>query len=69
MATYVLVPGGAHGGWCYQPVARLLRAEGHEVYALTLTGVGERSHLLGPDIDLDTHITDVVAVLAVGEPS
>jgi pimeloyl-ACP methyl ester carboxylesterase len=63
MATYVLVHGGGHGGWCYQPVARLLRAAGHEVYAPTLTGLGERSHLLSPDIDLDLHIQDVVAVL------
>ena len=63
MATFVLVHGGGHGGWCYQPVARLLRAEGHEVYAPTLTGLGERRHLLGPHIDLDLHIRDVVAVL------
>lgn len=63
MATYVLVHGGAHGGWCYKPVAGLLRAEGHEVYAPTLTGVGERSHLIGPDVDLDLHITDIVNVL------
>lgn len=62
-ATFVLVHGGGHGGWCYQPVARLLRAQGHEVYAPTLTGLGERSHLLNPDIDLDTHITDVVNTL------
>jgi pimeloyl-ACP methyl ester carboxylesterase len=63
MATYVLVPGGAHGGWCYQKVARLLRAAGHEVYALTLTGVGERSHLVSAEVDLDLHINDVVQVL------
>jgi pimeloyl-ACP methyl ester carboxylesterase len=63
MATYVLVHGGAHGGWCYQRVARLLRAAGHEVYTPTLTGLGERSHLLSPGIDLNLHITDVVAVL------
>lgn len=62
-ATYVLVHGGGHGGWCYQPVARMLRAQGHEVYAPTLTGLGERSHLLSPSIDLDTHITDIVQVL------
>ena len=48
MATYVLVHGGAHGGWCYQRVARLLRAAGHDVYTPTLTGLGERSHLLEP---------------------
>lgn len=63
MATYVMVPGGAHGGWCYQRVARILRSEGHEVYAQSLTGLGERSHLVSADVDLDMHIRDVVAVL------
>jgi pimeloyl-ACP methyl ester carboxylesterase len=62
-ATYVLVHGAGHGGWCYQRVARLLRAQGHEVYTPTLTGLGERSHLLTPDVGLDTHITDVVSLL------
>jgi len=63
MATFVLVPGGAHGGWCYQKVTPLLREAGHVVYPLTLTGVGERSHLLRPGIDLDVHLADVTAVL------
>ena len=63
MATYVLVHGGGHGGWCYHPVARLLEARGHTVYAPTLTGLGERSHLLSPAIDLDVHIHDVVQLL------
>jgi len=63
MATYVLVHGGAHGGWCYQRVARLLRAAGHEVYTPTLTGLGERSHLVGPHVDLNLHVRDVAAVL------
>jgi pimeloyl-ACP methyl ester carboxylesterase len=63
MATFVLVHGGGHGGWCYQRVSRLLRLAGHEVYAPTLTGLGERSHLVGPDVDLNLHIQDVVAVL------
>jgi pimeloyl-ACP methyl ester carboxylesterase len=63
MKTYVLVHGGGHGGWCYQPLARILRARGHEAYALTLTGLGERSHLLNAAVDLDTHITDVVNTL------
>jgi len=63
MATYVLVHGGGHGGWCYQRVARLLRSAGHEVYTPTLTGLGERSTMLSPRIDLDLHIRDVVAVL------
>ena len=63
MATYVLVHGGGHSGWCYQKVARLLRAEGHEVHTPTMTGLGERSHLLSPRIDLDLHIEDIVSVL------
>jgi pimeloyl-ACP methyl ester carboxylesterase len=63
MATYVLVHGGGHGGWCYQRVARILRSAGHDVYTPTLTGLGERAHLLSSDIDLDTHITDITAVL------
>jgi len=63
MARYVLVHGGGHGGWCYQPVARILRAQGHEVYTPTLTGLGEREHLLSATVDLETHITDVAKLL------
>ena len=63
MATYVLVHGGGHGGWCYQRVARILRAAGHDVYTPTLTGLGERAHLLDHRVDLNRHIEDVVAVL------
>ncbi len=63
MATFVLVHGGGHGGWCYRSVARILRAAGHDVATPTLTGLGERAHLLSPDIDLDLHIHDVVSVL------
>ena len=62
-ATFVLVHGGSHGGWCWQRVTKRLRAAGHEVYTPTLTGLGERSHLLSPAVDLDMHITDVVNVL------
>lgn len=63
MATYVLVHGGGHGGWCYQRVAQLLRAAGHEVFTPTMTGVGERAHLVNSSVDLDLHIQDIVAVL------
>lgn len=63
MATYVLVHGGGHGGWCYQRVAALLRDAGHDVYTPTLSGLGERAHLLSPAIDLETHIADIAAVL------
>ena len=63
MATYVLVHGGGHGGWCYQPVARIMRAHGQEVYTPTMTGLGEREHLLSPHVDLNMQITDIVKVL------
>lgn len=60
--TFVLVHGAWHGGWCWKLLARELRARGHEVYTPTMTGLGERSHLLSEDINLDTHIADIVNV-------
>lgn len=63
MATYVLIHGAGHGGWCYQKVARLLEAEGHTVYSPTLTGLGDKSHLVSPDVDLNMHITEVANLL------
>jgi pimeloyl-ACP methyl ester carboxylesterase len=60
---FVLVHGAWHGGWCWRRVARLLREAGHEVFTPTLTGFGERAHLLGADIGPDTLVQDVVAVL------
>jgi hypothetical protein len=57
LSTFVLV----HGGWCYQRVARILRSEGDEVHAPTLTGVGERSHVVGPHVTLDLHIRELRA--------
>src|ERR1700690_1514418 len=63
MATFVLVHGSFHGGWCWQNVARLLRPSGHEVYAPTLTGLGERSHLATPKTGLELHIQDILQVL------
>ena len=63
MATYVLVHGAWAGGWMWRDVARVLRSAGHEVFAPTLTGLGERVHLASPAIDLDTHVLDVVNVL------
>jgi pimeloyl-ACP methyl ester carboxylesterase len=63
VATFVLVHGGGHGGWCWKRLTPLLRAAGHEVHAPTLTGLGERAHLLNDAVDLEMHIEDVVAVL------
>lgn len=60
---FVLVHGTGHGGWCWKFVRDILHEQGHRVYTPTLTGCGERSHLLDPDIGLDLHITDIVNVL------
>jgi pimeloyl-ACP methyl ester carboxylesterase len=58
--TFVLIHGAWHGGWCWRRVADLLEAKGHKVYAPSLTGLADRSHLLSKDVVLDTHITDIV---------
>jgi pimeloyl-ACP methyl ester carboxylesterase len=63
MTTYVLVGGAWLGGWCWQRVARQLRDNGHDAYPVTLTGLGERVHLASPQVDLETHITDVVNLI------
>ncbi len=63
MATFVLVHGAWHGGWCWQKVSPFLEAAGHEVYAPTLTGLAERASELSPDVGLDTHIQDIVGLL------
>jgi pimeloyl-ACP methyl ester carboxylesterase len=60
LATYILVPGAWLGGWAWQNVAARLRTRGHDVYPITLTGLGERVHLARPEVDIETHITDVV---------
>lgn len=62
-ATFVLVHGAWHGGWCWRHAAQVLRAAGHQVHTPTLTGLGERSHLLSDAVDLDVHVSDIVGVL------
>lgn len=59
----VLVPGACLGGWAWRDVSQRLRERGHEVHAVTLTGLGERAHLSRPETDLETHVQDVVNVL------
>jgi pimeloyl-ACP methyl ester carboxylesterase len=63
MATFVLVHGAWHGSWCWKRVRKALQSEGHEVFTPTLTGIGERSHLISPQVTLDTHIADVVNLI------
>ena len=63
MATFVLVHGAWHGSWCWQRVRPALQAQGHQVFTPTLTGVGERSHLLSAQIDLNTQSLDVINLI------
>ncbi len=62
-APVVLVPGACLGGWAWHDVATRLRAAGHDVYPVTLTGLGERAHLADPRIDIETHVADVLGTL------
>ena len=63
MSIYVLVHGAYMGGWVWRQVANFLRSTGHEVFTTTLTGLGERAHLANTEIDLNTHVQDIVGVL------
>jgi pimeloyl-ACP methyl ester carboxylesterase len=63
MTDYVLIHGAWHGSWCWARVRRLLAAGAHRVFTPTLTGVGERSHLLSRDVGLDTHVADVANLM------
>jgi pimeloyl-ACP methyl ester carboxylesterase len=63
MATFILAPGAWLGGWVWEHTAGRLREHGHDVHPVTLTGLGERARLAGPEVDLDTHIDDVVGLV------
>ena len=63
MASFVLVHGAWHGSWCWKRVRTSLQAKGHDVFTPSLTGVGERSHLLSRDVDLETHVLDVANLI------
>lgn len=67
MASFVLVPGGWLGGWVWARVSPRLRAAGHDVHPITLTGLGDRAHLGTPETDLAAHVRDVVATLEAEE--
>ena len=62
MTDVLLVHGAMHGGWCWRPVEERLRARGHRTHAPTLTGCGDRAHLLTPEVSPALHVEDVVAV-------
>ena len=66
-STFVLVHGAWHGGWCWKRVSGRLHAAGHRVFCPTLTGLGERAHLLSREVNMTTHIADVVGLLEAEE--
>ena len=68
-ATFVLVHGGFHGGWSWRRVADLLSAAGHRVFTPTLTGAGERAHLLSPSLDFEVYVADVLGLIEAEELS
>ena len=61
--TYVLIHPAWFGGWCWKKLTPLLRAQGHEVFTPTLTGLGERAHLARPEIGLEIHVRDIINVI------
>ncbi len=63
----VLVHGAWHGGWCWRDVAARLRGAGWRVFTPTLTGLGERRHLLGPEVGVETHVADVANLIEAEE--
>ena len=67
MADFVLVHGAWHGAWCWRRVVERLTGLGHRAFAVNLTGVGDRAHLLSAQITLETHIADVLGVIEAEE--
>jgi pimeloyl-ACP methyl ester carboxylesterase len=63
MATFMIIHGAWSAGWAWKKMRPLLRELGHEVFTPTCTGLGERAHLAHPEVSLDTHIEDMLAVL------
>ena len=63
MSTFLVVHGAWSGGWAWKKLRPLLRDRGHEVFTPTQTGIGERSHLASPEVDLEVHIADILGVL------
>jgi len=67
VATFVVAHGAWSAGWAWKKMRTLMRTRGHEFLTPTYTGLGERAHLAHKDIDLETHIADVLGVLECEE--
>src|SRR5581483_5092075 len=69
VGTFVFVHGAWHGGWCWRKVREALAVQGHQVFAPSLTGLGDRHHLLSRSVNLETHIEDIASLIAWEELS
>ena len=67
MATFVVVHGAWTAGWSWKKMHPLMAARGHRLITPTMTGLGERAHLARADVDLETHIADILGVLEFEE--
>jgi len=65
--TYVLVPGASWGAWVWRKVEPKLEPAGHRVFSVTNTGLGERSHLLTREVNLDTFVKDVINIFTFND--
>jgi pimeloyl-ACP methyl ester carboxylesterase len=63
MSTFVLVPGAWLGAWVWRKITPILRSKGHDVYTVTLTGMGDRSHLANRDTDFEVSVQDAINVI------
>ncbi|RJQ82639.1 alpha/beta fold hydrolase [Pseudonocardiaceae bacterium YIM PH 21723] len=67
MADFVLVAGSFLGGWAWEKVTPHLELHGHRTFPVTLTGLGDRAHLLSPEIDVHTHAQDIVNAITYAD--
>lgn len=67
--TFVLIPGGWCGGWCWKPVTERLEAAGHRAFPVTFTGSGDRAHLLSPEVSLETYVLDILNLIRYNDLS
>lgn len=67
MSTFVVAHGAWSAGWAWKKMHPLMQARGHRLITPTYTGLGERGHLANPNINLDTHIADILGVLKIDD--
>jgi pimeloyl-ACP methyl ester carboxylesterase len=69
MSTFLVCHGAWSAGWAWKKMRPLMRERGYELFTPSYTGLGERFHLATPDVDLETHIADILGVLEMEDLS